>query len=62
MESSIEKLFKELREESGPPVISKEECAKATKEINDKMEIFAQEQRVYFAQSIESARHAYITF
>ena len=27
MESSIEKLFKELREESGPPVISKEECA-----------------------------------
>lgn len=62
MESSIEKLLKELRAESGPAIISQEEYRQAAKEINAEMEIFSQEQRAYFAQSIESARKAYITF
>jgi hypothetical protein len=62
MESSVDKLFKELREKSGPPVISEEEYKQAEREINAKMEEFAREQRAYFAYSIESARNAYITF
>ena len=60
--SSIDDLLQELREESGPPVISEEEYRQAEKEINARMEEFAREQRAYFAYSIESARHSYITF
>jgi hypothetical protein len=62
MGSSVDKLFKELREQSGPPLISEEEYKQAESEINAKMEEYAREQRAYFAYSIESARHAYLTF
>lgn len=60
--SSIDKLLEELREESGPSQITKEEYEKAAREINKEMEEFNIEWRADMAQSIESAKHAYITF
>jgi hypothetical protein len=61
-QGTIFDLLEELRKESGPPKITEEEYRKAAREINAEMKKFAIEQRAYFAQSIESARKAYITF
>lgn len=60
--NNIYDLLKELKEQSGPPVISKEEYEKAARDINKTMEEYDTEWRAYMAQSIESAKHAYITF
>lgn len=56
--SPIQELIAELSKNG--PGISKEAYEKAEKEINEKMEAFAIEQRAYFAMSVESSRKAYI--
>ena len=61
-ESSIDKLLRELREESGPPIISEEEYRRAEKEINKEMEEFGRKWRLYMQQSRESARRAYLNY
>ena len=58
--SSIDDLLDQLRSESDPSRLTKEEIRQAEKEINAEMEKFSMEHRLYMQQSRESARHAYI--
>jgi hypothetical protein len=62
MKNSIKEALKELNKNSSKNIISDEDFTKAKEEINKKMEQFSIEQKAYFAESIESARKAYLTF
>jgi len=56
----VDDILNELS--GGRNVLTKEEILKAEHDINEKMERFSIGHRYYIGQSIESARHAYITF
>jgi hypothetical protein len=56
----VTEILRELS--AGAPVLTKEQIFQAERDINEKMERFSIEHRHYIGQSIESARHAYITF
>lgn len=43
-------------------VLTKDDILQAERDINEKMERFSIEHRYYIGQSIESSRHAYLTF
>ena len=43
-------------------ILTKEDILQAERDINEIMDRFSIEHRYYVGQSIESARHAYITF
>jgi hypothetical protein len=60
--SSIDSLLEKLRKEHPQKIVSDEDYKKAEKDINEKMRIFSLEHKAYMNQSIESAKHAYITF
>lgn len=63
LENSSNALLAELEAlSSGPPQVSEEEYRQAEREINAHMEKYDLEWRAYMAQSIESAKHAYITW
>jgi len=62
MKISLKELLDELNKDSGRKIISEEDFKKAEKRINEEMEKFSIEQRLYFAKSRESASKAYITF
>jgi hypothetical protein len=43
-------------------ILTKEDILQAERDINEKMDRFSIEHRYYVGQSIESARHTYMTF
>jgi len=60
LRNPVEDLLRELNLDEA--VLTAEDIRRAEKDINEKLRKFDIEQKGYFARSIESARHAYITF
>lgn len=60
--NSIVLLLEKLKSEHPQTIVSEEEYSQAEKRINNEMEAFSIEQRIYFNESAQSARKAYLTF
>jgi len=61
LKDPVADILQKYRDAGAVKTVSDKDHLEAEKQINDKMAVFSLEMRAYFNESIESARHAYLT-